>query len=117
MELSDMTNKQFAFSCIKLLIDGGKLDEHALRILTDSIECKERFNCVRSTAILKEIPSGCSEEELTEQCNDGTNQSRYYKTPVKIDGRDYIITNYWYGANTRMPDNRTPFMAWVQSQL
>ena len=117
MNLSDMPNKQFAFTCIKTLLEAGNLDENTLLLLTDSEKCKERFHCVRSTAILKAIPNGCSESELTIQCNDGTNQSRYYKTPVNINGQDYIITNYWYGVNTRMPDNRTPFMLWVQSKL
>ena len=117
MNISDMPNKQFAFACIKALIDAGKLDAYTLQLLTDSEACKERFNCVRSTAILKAIPNGCSEHELAVQCNDGTNQARYYKTPVSINGQDYIITNYWYGANTKMPDNRTPFMHWVQSKL
>ncbi len=117
MNLSDMPNKQFAFACINMLLDAGKLDEHTLRLLMDSEECKERFHCVRSTAILKTIPNHCSESELTKQCNDGTNQSRYYKAPISINGQDYIITNYWYGANTRMPDNRTPFMEWVHSKI
>lgn len=110
-----MNNRAFAFDCINRLLQAEKLNDATIQILVDGAECKRLFNCVRNSAVLKEVPSNTTEEDLTALCKDGTCQPRYYREKVTVAGRTFLITNYWYGPNTRMPDNRTPFSAWVDS--
>ena len=66
-----MNNKAFAFDCINRLLQAEKLNDATIRILVDGAECKRLFNCVRNSAVLKEVPSNTTEEDLTALCKDG----------------------------------------------
>lgn len=112
-----MTNKQFAYSCLQLLLSNGKLDASAINILTDEYVCREIFKCSGKLAILKEVPSNCANEELTTYCYDYTGMQRYYKEQIATMGREFVVTNHWYGPDKTMPDNRTPFLMWVKSKI
>lgn len=115
--LSLMQNKQFVFTCLKLLEQAAKLDDNTIAILTDPERCKELFYGVRAVPILKMIPEFATEEELKILCYDGSNKPRFYSQTFDIGNKTYIVTNYWYGPDTNMPDNRTPFMEWVLNQV
>ena len=115
--LESMPNKQFAYSCLQLLISNDKLDTGVINILTDEDECRELFQCSGKLAILKEVPLKCSDEELTTYCYDRTGRQRYYKEQIVAMGKAYVVTNHWYGPDKTMPDNRTPFLMWTKSKI
>lgn len=115
--LENMPNKQFAYSCLQLLIRNDKLDAGAINILTDEDVCREMFKCSGKLAILMEVPLNCSNEELTTYCYDNTGRQRYYKEHISTMGREFVVTNHWYGPDKTMPDNRTPFLMWVKSKI
>jgi len=112
-----MPNKQFAYSCLQLLINYGKLDDRSINILTSADECRRLFQCSGNFAILNEVPLNCSDDELTIYCYDNTGRQRYYKEPIVISGRSFAVTNHWYGPDKTMPDNRTPFLMWIKSKI
>lgn len=115
--LENMPNKQFAFSCLQLLNDNSRLDATVINILTDEDECREQFHCSGRFAVLQEVPLNCSEGELKYYCYDNTGRQRYYKEQIVAIGKAYVITNHWYGPDKSMPDNRTPFLIWVNSKI
>ena len=117
MDLKSLSNKEFAYYCIQLLKEGGKLDERNLNILTNSDECHRLFSCSSNFSVLQEVPVGCSEDELIPCCYDSTGRQRYYKDIISSRGKGYVITNHWYGPNQSMPDNRSPFEEWVKKQI
>lgn len=115
--LESMPNKHFAYFCLQLLNNYGKLDDSALNILTNEDECQRLFKCSGKFTILNEVPLNCSDEELAIHCYDNTGRQRYYKEQIVISGRAFVVTNHWYGPDKTMPDNRTPFLMWVKSKI
>lgn len=115
-ELEKMPNKKFAYGCILLLSNEGKLNERALRLLTDAEECKRIFMCTKFP-VLQEVPRDCTETKLREYCFDGVGRQRYYVEKITVAGKTYVVTNHWYGPNKSNPDNRTPFLQWVMKEL
>lgn len=115
--LENMPNKQFAYSCLNLLKDNGKLDDSSINILTDADACQRLFQCSGKLTILNEVPLNCTDEELTLHCYDNTGRQRYYKEQIVISRRSFVVTNHWYGPDKSMPDNRTPFLMWVKSKI
>lgn len=109
-----MANKKFAYSCIELLNKKGCLKRETLQILTSEDECKRLFNCSKFP-ILSEVSPGNGFND--DDCYDEHGRQRYYKEKVYADGRAFIVSNHWYGPNKSMPDNRTPFLAWVLQQI
>lgn len=110
----DMNNKQFVFACLDKLKNAGKLTDGVLAVLTSGDECHNRFHCSGGFAILMEVPTGCSEDELRKLCHFGAKR-RYYQDRYMIGTRTFVIENHWYGPGKTMPDNRTPFLEWVNS--
>lgn len=110
----DMSNKDFAFACLEKLKSQGKLTSATLALLTDPDQCHDRFHCSSGFAVLMEVPANCSDEELKKLCHFGAKR-RYYQDRFTADGRTFVVVNHWYGPNRTMPDNRTPFMDWVNS--
>ena len=117
MDFKSLSNKQFAYQCIQLLKEHGRLDDRNINILTDPEICRRMFLCSGSFPILQEVPIGSSDEELTSYCYDGTGRQRYYKDIIEIGNKGYVITNHWYGPDRSMPDNRSPFETWVTGQI
>ena len=109
-ENSEIANKDFAFSCMKLLRD-KKIDINKIMCLTNHEYCKEKFNCRKP--ILKQIDRLYNIPQAI--INDYTSQPRFYKEAFDYNGTYFLITNYWYGPNTNQPDNKTPFYNWVLS--
>lgn len=112
-----MKNKDFALSCINTLLSRNLLSEKMLFCLTNLEWCQREFGTVTRVPVLKEIPSNCFGTEFKLLLNDGTNQSRYYPDIICANGKKYVVTNYWYGPETRMKDNKTPFLEWVNLQI
>lgn len=117
MDLKSLSNKKFAYQCIQLLKEHGKLDNKNINILTNADMCQRIFLCSSSFPVLQEVPVHCSDEELTPYCYDCTGRQRYYKDIVVFQNKGYVVTNHWYGPNKSMPDNRSPFEKWVQQQI
>ncbi len=117
MDLKSLSNKKFAYQCIQLLKEHGKLDNKNINILTNADMCQRMFLCSSSFPVLQEVPVHCSDEELTPYCYDCTGRQRYYKDIVVFQNKGYVVTNHWYGPNKSMPDNRSPFEKWVQQQI
>lgn len=111
-ELQEMSNKEFAFTCLNQLKNTNKLTSETLSILTDPDQCHDLFNCSSHLAILMEVPEGISEAALKDLCYFG-NKRRYYQNRLIIGKRTFVVTNHWYGPNRANPDNRTPFMNWI----
>ena len=116
MDLESLPNKKFAYQCIQLLKEHGKIDDRNINILTDSEICRRMFSC-SGFSILQEVPTGSSDEELTPYCYDNTGRQRYYKDILVIQNKGYVVTNHWYGPNKSMPDNRSPFEKWTMEQI
>ena len=116
-KLEAMTNKRFATTCFELLIRANVLDDTTLNQLINPEWCQRTFEMTGNKPILKEIPNEFTEEELRKYQFDGTHQQRFYPNVIKMNGRSFIITNYWYGKDTRIQDNRTPFMDWVLNKI
>lgn len=113
-KFEDMNNKEFIFSCLNKLKNANKLTENVISVLTSSDECHNRFNCSSGFAILMEVPTNCTEDELRKLCS-FAGIRRYYQDRYVIDGRTFVVENHWYGPNKSNPDNRTPFLIWVNS--
>lgn len=114
-KFESMSNKKFAYECIKLLKEYDKLDDSIISILIDEEKCHNLFNCSGKFTIFKEIPKDCSDELLAKYCYDINGRQRYYKDKIIIDEREFVITNHWYGPNKSMPDNRTLFLEWIMT--
>lgn len=110
-------NEAFAITCIEALFESEKMNERLLQILLDKEMCENVIGGKYRKSILKEIEGNIGHDELKEQCMDGTDRPRYYNTVLRWSGRDFIVTNYWYGPKTKMPDNRTPFLKWIQAHI
>lgn len=108
ISLEKLSNKKFAFSCIKLL------NEKEIEILTSEDECKRLFNCSKFP-ILFEVKLGNTLEN--DDCYDEQGRQRYYKEKIFIGDRAFVISNHWYGPNKSMPDNRTPFIQWITNKM
>lgn len=106
----ELSNKEFAFRCMKLLSDKN-IPLNIIICLTDHEFCKINFNCKKP--ILKLVNSQYNIPQ--EIINDYTNQPRFDKDTFNYNGNFFLITNYWYGPNTNHPDNKTPFYNWVLS--
>lgn len=117
MDLESLPNKEFAYECIQLLKENGKLDEKNMSILTNVDTCKNMFMFSGNFQILQEVPVGICDEELKSYRCDRTGRNRYYKDLIMLENRCYIISNHWYGPNKSMPDNRSPFLKWVNEQI
>lgn len=104
-----MPNKRFAYSCLQLLNDSGKLDDNAMNVLTNEDECQRLFQCSGNFSILIEVSLNCSDEVLKIHCYDNTGRQRYYKEQIIASGKSFVVTNHWYGPGKTMPDNRTHF--------
>lgn len=117
MSYETMDNKTFAYSTLRKLLDAGKLDSNTLSMLCNPDECKRLFCFSGRFAVLKEVSLMCTNEELDTVCYDGTKRQRYYKDVIAIGGKGYVVCNHWYGPNKSMPDNRTPFLQWVECKL
>lgn len=109
-ENNEITNKDFAFNCMKLLRD-RQIDMDIIMCLTEHEFCKEKFNCKKP--ILKQVDS--LHNITQEVINDNTDKPRFYKEVFNYNGKYFLITNYWYGPNTNHPDNKTLFYNWVLS--
>ena len=115
--IETMKNEYFALECVKTLFDSNKMTESLLLILLDKDKCCDVIGGHYRNSILKEVDSNISQEELTIARLDGTSSARYLKTILSWKGRSFIVTNYWYGPNTRMDDNRTPFLNWIKRNI
>lgn len=112
MDIRSMKNERFAEECFKRLLDYDRLGDEELRILTDPDECRTRF--YHPKPILAEIPYETT--NLDNLRKDDTGRVRFYPTILRVRGRAFMITNYWYGPHTKVKDNRTPFYEWVMSK-
>lgn len=115
--MNKMSNKLFAFYCLQLLMNNGKLDETAIKILTNKVECQRMFQCCGNFTTLNEVPFNCSDDVLANHCRDNTGRRHYYKGQLIICGRAFVVTNHWYDPNKSNPANRTPFLKWVKSKI
>lgn len=113
--VEELKNERFALTCIKALLDSRNMSDYYLDILLDKEKCCDVIGGHYRNAILKEINPSVSKEELLYLRLDGTKSARYLKTILSWKGRTFIVTNYWYGPNTKMEDNRTPFLSWIKS--
>jgi len=112
MELTEMSNKSFAFTCLNQVKEAGGFTETVLQILTSAASCRDWFRC-SGFAVLMEVPAGCSEAELRKMCH-FAGRRRYYQDRFETGGRTFVVSNHWYGPGRSMPDNRTPFLEWVR---
>lgn len=112
----EMNNKQFIFACLDKLKSSEKLTDNVISILTNGEECHKRFNCSGGFSVLMEVPTYCNENELIDLCH-FSGKRRYYQDRYWIGTRLFVVENHWYGPNKSMPDNRTPFLEWVNSLL
>lgn len=110
MELQMLPNKKFAFSCLELL-KAKHIPLHRIQDLTDREYCKIHFNTGKP--ILKQISGPIPGEE---DIYDQTGRQRFYRDVWTCYGNYYLVTNYWYGPNTNVADNRTPFLNWVMAR-
>lgn len=117
MDLEKLSNKDFAYSCINLLIENEAINSAEISLLTNGEQCAKRFCSSSGFPILIDVSGYADKEELGRLCCDKSNRQRYYTETISIFGRDYVITNHWYGPNKSMPDNRTPFMKWVLMKI
>ena len=108
--LEGLSNKSFAFECLRLL-EGHNVPIEIIRKLTDADYCKDHFKSVK--AILKEVGATVTTDEIY----DGTSKPRFYSEVCYYQDYRFLITNYWYGPQTQLKDNRTPFMEWVLSYV
>jgi hypothetical protein len=106
-------NREFIFTCIKLLTDQDKISDDDLYVLTDAKSCKEKFNCV--FPILLEIFEESNREDLSSYY--GLGIKKYYVEQANINGRFFLVTNQWYNANKNNPNNKSPFLSWMLSKL
>ena len=113
MELHNMKNKEFAFACLHRLQETGALTEAALAHLTDPEACRREFCMSSGFAVLLEVPAHCGSEQLTALCHAGAKR-RYYQDLFRHGERTFVVVNHWYGPGRSMPDNRTPFLQWVE---
>lgn len=111
--LSEMSNKQFVFTCLNMLNNAGKLTEKNINLLSDKDYCSSNFLC--PFAILSEVPT--LGEISNDYYKDNSGHRRYYPERYVIGEKAFIVTNHWYGPQKSNPDNRTPFMQWVMNLL
>jgi len=110
-------NEAFAITCIEAMFASEKMCDRLLNILLDKELCEANIGGKYRKPILKEVKAGIGHSDLKVECMDGTDRPRYYDSVVKWSGRSFVVTNYWYGPATKMPDNRTPFLKWVQANI
>ena len=110
-------NEAFAITCIEALFESGKMCDRLLNILLDKDLCEANIGGTYRKPILKEVNADIGYDDLKIECKDGTDRSRYYDTVLRWSGRAFVVTNYWYGPTTKMPDNRTPFLKWIQANI
>lgn len=113
MEAEQMKNREFVFACLHRLQAAGALTETVLALLTDPETCRREFCMSSGFAVLQEVPSHCGAEQLTALCHVGTKR-RYYQEVFRHGERAFVAVNHWYGPGRSMPDNRTPFLRWVE---
>lgn len=116
-KIEGLRNETFAITCIKELFASSKMNGSLLNILLNKEACERFIQAKYRNAILKEVDPQISYSDLKIACLNGTSIPRYYDTIIFWDNRAFIVTNYWYGPTTRMPDNRTPFLQWIKKQL
>lgn len=114
MGIENFDNKQFAFHCLNLLKNSGNLNSKTLNILTNAELCKKYFSASSNFAVLKKVQLNISKDELKECCS-VNGRLRYYQNLFIINSEAYVVTNHWYGPGKSMPDNRTPFLRWVEN--
>lgn len=113
LPLEELNNKRFAFKCIELLQENDALDNETINILTDKDLCREKF-CCSGFPILSEVSF---DGELTDEDCTQNGRQRFYKSKIIIGNRAFVLSNHWYGPSQSMPDNRTPFQAWVMEKI
>ena len=114
MDMTALENKAFAFACLGRLRQADCLTEPVLALLTDPEACRRQFHCSSGFSVLLEVPAGCGEDELRRLCHTGAKR-RYYQERFRVGAREFVVVNHWYGPGRAMPDNRTPFLAWVEA--
>lgn len=107
-QLMKYKNKDFAFSCIKILVSQGRKTD--LEKLTNPAFCKTKFDM--NYAILQEVP-GENFSDVSYYFDNNGNR-RYYPEIMELFGKHYILCNDWYYGKNR--DTRSDFVRWVLSR-
>jgi hypothetical protein len=109
--INKLTNKDFAFSLLKIMEDYGLLEDN-LATLTNAQECKE--NLGHNFPILLEANG-------KNNSKDNSGKDRYYLNDLfEYNGKKYYVTNDWYEKTKEKSsnrDNRPLFLSWVNSLL
>lgn len=105
-----LKNQDFAFETINILKE--YVDEELLRILCSSDESKKYTKHFR--AILIDVTENI--ENNIEYYKDEI-AARYYKEPIDINNRKYIISNDWYYKTHKDLDNRTPYLEFIKKVI
>lgn len=110
--VDSLVNQRFAMRCLEYLrAHSSNLDED-LETLCSEEGCKAAFNHDR--ALLKLLDGWNNPEKARE---DGNGHPRYYKAPIELKGRRYLVSKEWYGLGEGDRDNRTPFLEWLLTRL
>lgn len=109
--LYDLSNKNFAFECLRLMEVYGLITYENLEFLTDKAKCSNEF--LSSFPILKQLENN---NDINEQCFDSTGNQRYYFEIKEYLGDSYVITNDWY-YNTNSKNTKAPFVNWIIEKI
>ena len=108
-----MDNKELILKCFSLLTKNNSLKNEDINNLLDENYCKNQF-CRTKFPVLIEIKN---EAEVDQQVKDNNGRQRYYKEIITIEGRDFLVSNFWYKSNSSHEDSITPFLEWVISKI
>ncbi len=113
--LFELSNKEFAFECVKILNKYELLSEKNLEIMTNKQLSSQYFK--NTFPILIDILIEEGNDGFEEQFRDAKGYSRYYAERVVINGNRYAITNNWYFGGEKDVDTRTPFVNWLVKEI
>ncbi|MDD6918432.1 MAG: hypothetical protein PUI80_02135 [Peptoniphilaceae bacterium] len=111
--VSKNNNKQLVLKCFELLIKNDAIDNEDITNLLNEEYCKLKFSRTKFPVLI-EIDN---ENEIDKYAKDNNEWQRYYKQIININGRKFLVSNFWYGSNGSQVDSKAPFYEWVISKL
>ena len=105
-QINSLSNKDFIFTCLRIMKEQDLLNEENLNILQSKDLCRSKCG-FPSYAILMEVNFSLS---YMQQCYVSGN-NRYYPNQFELGEKQYYVCNNWY------PEYRSKFVEWLSSLI
>ena len=113
--IAKLKNRDFALASIMLLAEEGMTPEADAEMLLDPEICNLKFTA-SNKAVLQDV-TGLGADEIDAISRDENGDQRYYKCPIRIGQKDYIVMNDWYGKGKTGRNNRELFLNWLSGRI